>query len=166
MTYVGPSLEVKFRRDYDSAVEAAREAVETAEIYNKAGIPGITRIGGPALYDDYEEILMGYGVELVVATGCEIWNYEGTWVKTFDAIMQEWCSPLMLPKQPGSRFIDAIDLVNNALKHERAIDRNGSTSQFYADMYEEAETTPREWMHHAIQNNIRYFDAQYPTKVE
>ncbi len=81
------------------------------------------------------------------------------WIATFSAIMNDWNSPIMLPKQPGSRFIDAIDIVKNALNHERKIDE-----EFYSQMYEEAETTPREWMHHAIKNNIRYYDAQYPTK--
>ena len=160
MAYRGPSLEVKFRRDYKDPLEAAKEAVATADTYCKAGIPGIACVGGPALYRDYEEILMDYGVELVVATGCELWNYEETWVAVFGAIMnQTW--ELFLPKYPQVSFRRATLLVRLCVDHERKISRG---DEFYIKRYEETETTPRESMHRVIESNINGLNPPYSEK--
>jgi hypothetical protein len=163
-----PTLEVKFRRDYKDPAEAAQDAVDTARTYMEAGIPGIACYGGPALYRDYEEILMGYGVELVVAIGCETWNYEIVWVRTFNAIMDGDLWKLDLPLHPTAKFKDAKEIVERGLQHERAIDNWNMTTprehKWASELYEKEGTTPREWIHFAIKNNLRYTDAQYPSR--
>lgn len=164
--YLRPSLPVDFK--YKSPVEAARTAVDTAERYLQAGIPGMACGGGPALYRAEEEALMGLGVELVHAQGCEFFGYERVWIDTFNLVMSSDRSLSMPAPYEHLGYGTARNTVFQCIRHQRHIEaattRPGNVAPEFAftlKEYENSGYTPYTWMLRSLEKGYQHISTPF-----